>query len=79
MLNKPRVLSVLLVVTLLASLPFADGFAQNKKNEPVVTRTLTGTGSAGEPFPGPLPGATVYNARTRKGPVKTIANKKKGA
>ena len=43
-----------------------DAFAQ--KN-PSGARTLVGTVTAGEPFPGPLPGATVLNTKTKQGVV----------
>ena len=69
MTTRIRVLSVLLLLAFTASGGVADSFAQNKKNDAKVVRTVTGTINAGGPFPGPLPGASVFNIKTRQGVV----------
>ena len=69
MTTRSRVLSVLLIAALTASAGIADSFAQTKKTDNRVVRTITGTVNAGEPFPGPLPGTAVINAKTKQGVV----------
>ena len=68
--TQPSLLSRMLLTLGLAVLLLGgagkDAFAQ--KN-PSGARTLVGTVTAGEPFPGPLPGATVLNTKTKQGVV----------
>lgn len=64
-----KIASVLLVMAFLMPSMSPDAFAQNKKNDAKASRTLVGTVSAGGAFPGPLPGASVYNAKTRQGVI----------
>ena len=66
-----RIIIALLATSLLAFIWSGpvDAQNQNRRADTRVTRTLVGTVSAGEPFPGPLPGATVYNTKTKQGVV----------
>lgn len=59
-----RLLSLLMLTALLLSASAVEAYAQKTG-----ARTLTGTVTAGEPFPGPLPGATVLNTKTKQGVV----------
>ena len=59
-----RLLSLLMLTALLLSASAVEAYAQKTG-----VRTLTGTVTAGEPFPGPLPGATVLNTKTKQGVV----------
>lgn len=69
MISKNRVLSMLLLPVLIALVWSPDSFAQTPKTSTQIVRTLSGTVRSGEPFPGPLPGATVLNSKTRQGVV----------
>ena len=69
MRTRIRVICALLAALLLAFFFSEQSFAQGKKAATRVTRTLVGTVNAGEPFPGPLPGATVFNTKTNQGVV----------
>ena len=62
-----KILCVLALTVFLMPHAGSVSFAQDKKAKTV--RTLTGTVNAGGAFPGPLPGASVYNTRTRQGVV----------
>ena len=66
--NRPtlwgKLLPLVLLTVLALSAASVDGAAQNTG-----ARTLVGTVTAGEPFPGPLPGATVMNTKTKQGVV----------
>ncbi|MBO7602844.1 MAG: SusC/RagA family TonB-linked outer membrane protein [Bacteroidales bacterium] len=71
-MNKTKTLSVK-ILSLLALMLFlmpqagSVSFAQDKKAK--IVRTLVGTVNAGGAFPGPLPGASVYNTKTRQGVI----------
>lgn len=69
MRTRIRVIFTLLAVSSLTLFFSEQSFAQKKKSDTRVTRTLVGTVNAGEPFPGSLPGATVFNTKTNQGVV----------
>lgn len=69
MRTRIRVIFTLLAVSSLTLFFSEQSFAQKKKSDTRVTRTLIGTVNAGEPFPGSLPGATVFNTKTNQGVV----------
>ena len=64
-----KMLSAAVLAGFLLCIPGGDAWAQTKKTGNKVTRTLVGTVTAGGPFAGPLPGATVLNTKTNQGVV----------
>ncbi|MBP5637784.1 MAG: TonB-dependent receptor plug domain-containing protein, partial [Bacteroidales bacterium] len=73
MINKltlsGKIAAVLLSMAFLMPSLSPEAFAQTKKSDAKVTRTVVGTVNAGGAFPGPLPGASVYNTKTKQGTV----------
>ena len=68
-LQLGKVISAVVLAGFLLGAASVESFAQNKNAGNKVTCTLVGTVSAGGPFPGPLPGATVLNTKTGQGVV----------
>ncbi len=68
-----KIICVLALMAFLMPQAGSVSFAQDKKTK--IVRTLVGTVNAGGAFPGPLPGASVYNTKTRQGVVTDAEGK----
>lgn len=68
-----KIFCVLALVAFLMPQAGPVSFAQDKKAK--IVRTLVGTVNAGGAFPGPLPGASVYNTKTRQGVITDAEGK----
>ncbi len=64
-----RIAAALLLMAFLMPSLSANAIAQTKQSDSKVVRTVVGTVKAGGAFPGPLPGASVYNTKTKQGTV----------